>query len=134
MPTSTWTRGSARSSRIWRACCCRFRSADRRLAQVPALLRLPGEAELADGGEDVVHGLVDRVGEAEVRVVGGEDRPLLHHGPAEELAQGGPVVGAQEDERELADLPGLDEGRGLEDLVQGAEAARQDDEGVGVLD
>ena len=44
-----------------------------------------------------------------------------------------PVLGADEDDREVADLAGLDEGQRLEQLVERAEAAGQDHERVGVL-
>ena len=43
-------------------------------------------------------------------------------------------VAADEDDREVADLAGLDEGQRLEQLVHRPEAAGQDDEAVGVLD
>ena len=45
-----------------------------------------------------------------------------------------PVVGAEEDDGEVLDLAGLDERHGLEQLVERAEAAREDDEALGVLD
>jgi hypothetical protein len=41
---------------------------------------------------------------------------------------------AEQDDGEIADLAGLDEGERLEQLIHGAKAAREDDEGLGVLD
>jgi hypothetical protein len=34
----------------------------------------------------------------------------------------------------VPDLPGLDQGHGLEDLVQRPESPGEDDEGIGILD
>ena len=60
------------------------------------------------------------------------DRPGADH-LVEQRAQGTPVVLPEDDDREVLDLARLHEGRGLEELVHGADAARHDDEGVGVL-
>jgi hypothetical protein len=59
---------------------------------------------------------------------------LGDHRAAEPVDQAAPVVAAEEDDREARDLLGLDEREGLEELVEGAEAAGQDDEALGVLD
>jgi len=40
----------------------------------------------------------------------------------------------EEDDGEILDLAGLDEGHGLEQFIEGAESARNDDKGVGVFD
>ena len=48
--------------------------------------------------------------------------------------EAGPVVPAEEDDRELIDLAGLDERQRLERFVERAEAAGEDDERVRVLD
>ena len=45
-----------------------------------------------------------------------------------------PVLDADQDDRKARYLAGLDQGQGLEELVQRAESAGQDDEGLGVLD
>ncbi len=48
--------------------------------------------------------------------------------------QPGPVLAANQDDREFRNLSGLHQGERLEQLVQGAEPARQDDECLRVLD
>ena len=64
----------------------------------------------------------------------GRDGAGGHHPPAEEVEDRLPVVDPHQHQRKVLDLAGLDQGRGLEHLVEGAEAAGQGDEGVGVLD
>ena len=57
----------------------------------------------------------------------------VDHGGADPVNQTRPVVSAHEHEREGTNLPGLDQGRGFEELVHGAETARHDDETLRVL-
>ena len=52
---------------------------------------------------------------------------------ADPVEQARPVGPADQHDREVADLAGLDQGQRLEQLVERAEATRQDDEAVGVL-
>ena len=57
----------------------------------------------------------------------------LDESAAQEIEQRPPVFLADQHERKVLDLVRLDEGRRLEDFVQGAEAAGHGDEGVGVF-
>src|SRR5690606_6150973 len=85
---------------------------------------------LRDQGHRLLH-VVRDVEQHQVllrRLALGDDRV------AEPVDQAAPVLGAEEDDGEAGDLLGLDEGEGLEQLVQGAEAAGQHDEALGVLD
>ena len=50
------------------------------------------------------------------------------------VEQPGPIGAAHEHDREVADLPGLDQGERLEQLVERAEAAREDHERARVAD
>ena len=77
--------------------------------------------------------LVDAVGHQQQVEVAGVNR-LLHDHALEKLHQRPPVRGAYEDDRELPDLSGLDERQGFEEFVHRAEATRQRDERVGVLE
>jgi len=58
----------------------------------------------------------------------GSDEPLLH-----EVGERPPELDAHKDDGVVADLAGLDERGDFEHLVHRAEAAREGDEGVGVL-
>src|SRR5271157_317803 len=91
----------------------------------------------ANGGrqsfENPLHRVAGRVGDR------GETQFLLGHGARQdelpgELAQSRPEPGADEHQGEGPDLAALDQGRGLEELVEGPKPAGQADEGAGVLD
>jgi len=60
------------------------------------------------------------------------DVALAEHVVADPVDHLAPVVGAHEDDRELDDLPGLDQRERLEELVHRAEPAREHDEAAGV--
>jgi hypothetical protein len=81
--------------------------------------------------------LMTSSGSSAIRMRSSSSCPILPLGqhrflePAEEAA---PVGAADQDDRELGDLAGGDEGEGLEHLVHRAEAAGEDHEGLGVLD
>ena len=79
-------------------------------------------------------GLVHRVGRLDELDVCGVDGARFHHGVADEVAESLPVVTAQRHDGKGLDLARLYERQGLEDLVDGAEAAGHHHEGVGVLD
>ena len=81
----------------------------------------------------MVDGLIGRVGHQEVVQVGGFDRALLEQRAAHEIDKGLPEFGAHQHDGEVADLAGLDERRGLGDLVERPEPAGKGDERVGVL-
>ena len=78
-------------------------------------------------------GLVDVVGDPEHLQVGSDDLAVGQHGVAEPVDQPGPVRRADQHDRERRDLLGLHQGQRLEQLVEGAEAAGQHDEALGVL-
>ena len=61
------------------------------------------------------------------------DRARREHRVAHPVQQPGPVRPADQDDRELPHLAGLDQRQRLEQLVERAETAGQDDEAVGVL-
>ena len=56
------------------------------------------------------------------------DLPLAEHARLQPAHEPGPVVAAEQDHRELVDLPRLDQRQRLEQLVERAEAAGEDDE------
>src|SRR6266545_1400066 len=106
------------------------------LAEEPAPLHLRRvrEAEgLHDGVAHVVGGRIRRVGHQEVVQVRGLDRALLEQRAAKEIEERLPELGAHQHDGEVADLAGLDERRGLADLIERPEPAGQGDEGVGIL-
>ena len=70
---------------------------------------------------------------SQVSILGGIDRPFVGH-VLDELEQTLPVLGAHQHDGEALDLACLDQGQRLEQLVHRAEAARQRDEAVGVLE
>jgi len=83
--------------------------------------------------QEVTHlGRIVRHGE-QVEVVGA-DVVLAQHAVADPVDQAAPVVAAQEHDRELDDLVGLDQGERLPELVHGAEAAGEDHEPARVAD
>ena len=75
-------------------------------------------------------GLVDVVGHPQELEIGEADVARGGDRPAQPVEQPAPVLGAEEDDREVLDLAGLDEGERLEQLVEGAEAAGEDDEAL----
>jgi len=85
------------------------------------------------GSQKVTH-LRRVVGEPQQFEVVGRDVPLGEHPLGHPVDEPAPVVGAHEHDRELSDLPGLDEGERLPELVHRSEAARKDDEPAGVAD
>src|SRR6266545_1709996 len=106
------------------------------LAEEPAPLHLRRvrEAEgLHDGVAHVVGGRIRRVGHQEVVQVRGLERALLEQRAAKKIEERLPELGAHQHDGEVADLAGLDERRGLADLIERPEPAGQGDEGVGVL-
>src|SRR5687768_17047246 len=62
------------------------------------------------------------------------DLLLEQHARLEPANQPCPVVPAHQNHRELIDLPGLDEGQRLEELIERPEPAGEDDEGDRVFD
>ena len=60
------------------------------------------------------------------------EHPLGEGMRADPVDQPRPELGALEDDRVVDRLAGLDQRQGLEELVKGPEAAREDDEGLGV--
>ena len=64
----------------------------------------------------------------------GEIRPSSSRLSSIQVEQRRPVLAVDEDRREVPDPVGLDQGQALEHLVEGAEAAGEDDEGAGVAD
>ncbi len=59
---------------------------------------------------------------------------MLDHLRPDPLEQAPPIVAAEEDDGEVVDLLGLHQRQRLEELVEGAEATGEDDEGLGILD
>lgn len=82
---------------------------------------------------DDVHDLGRVVGEVDQVQVLDRDLAARQHLVLDPVEQAAPEGGADQHDREPGDLLGLDEGDRLEQLVEGAEAARQHDEGLGVL-
>jgi len=74
------------------------------------------------------------VGERDQGHIVGRDVPLGEHALAHPVDEAAPVTRAHEHDRELCDLPGLDQRQRLPELVHGPEAAREDDEPAGVAD
>ena len=64
----------------------------------------------------------------------GAIRPSSSRPSSIQSSSGAPVPGVDEDRREVLDPVGLDQGQALEHLVEGAEAAGDDDEGARVAD
>src|SRR4051794_30867217 len=82
----------------------------------------------ADDLDDVVEVVAD---DEEIHVLP-RDHPVGQGALAQPVDQAAPVRRVHEADGELADLAGLDEGQGLEELVERAEAAWQDHERVRV--
>src|SRR5688500_11081874 len=74
------------------------------------------------------------VGENHEIDVARPDLPLGQHPSLQPPYEARPVRPAEENHRELIDLPGLDQRHRLEQLVERTETARKDDERNGVLD
>src|SRR4051794_23127025 len=85
-------------------------------------------------GQDVIHGLVDVIGQVKQLEVARPDLAFGQHGAAYPVQQATPVRPTQQDDREPGHLARLHQGQRLEHLVQGAEAARQHTERLSVLD
>jgi len=83
--------------------------------------------------QEVTH-LLGIVRDGEQLEVVRADVALAEHVVADPVDHLAPVVGAHEDDRELDDLPGLDERERLPELVHRAEPAREHDEPAGVAD
>lgn len=82
---------------------------------------------------EVGDGILWVVGEEDDFRVLGVDGAFVSHF-VDEVHERFPVVLAHEDDGEFAEFAGLDEGHGFEHFVEGACAAGEDDEGVGVFD
>ena len=78
-------------------------------------------------------GLFNTVGDEDQVEIGRGDCAVDHHA-VKQVSQGSPVDRSNQDHGKVADLPGLHEREGLEQLVDRADAARQHDERIGVLD
>ncbi|CAM5733374.1 hypothetical protein SFUMM280S_04443 [Streptomyces fumanus] len=85
---------------------------------------------LRDQGDRLVH----VVGQVEQQQVLLGRLALRDQGVLQPVDESAPVLGAEQDDREAGHLLGLHQGEGLEELVQGAEAAGQDHEALRVLD
>ena len=81
----------------------------------------------------IAHDLVEVVGEVHEVEVLRRDLALGEHRVAQPAEQAAPVRRAHEHDGERRDLAGLHQGERLEQLVEGAEAAGEDDERLGVL-
>src|SRR4051794_2614665 len=96
----------------------------------PALAAgLPQPLVPADRVDDVLH-IVRHVHQVEVDLI---DLVLTEHRRTQPVDQSAPVGTAEQHDGEGRHLSGLHEGERLEQLVHGAEAAGQHDEGLGVL-
>ena len=73
---------------------------------------------------------VDVVGDMEQVEVVGADRAGAKRRLAQPREQPGPVRGPDQDDREAGHLVRLDQGEGLEELVEGAETTGKDDEAI----
>src|SRR6266511_53159 len=69
------------------------------------------------------------VGDMEQIQVRRGDLPLPRHPIPQPVGQAAPVRSAEQDHRKVSDLPGLDQGQGLEQFVHRPVAAGEDDEG-----
>src|SRR5919108_4877105 len=105
-----------------------------------ALLRLDvllgGGLLLGAAGEHVLderHDLLRAVGELEQLEVLRPELALLQRTALQPVDEPAPVVGSVQHDGEMLDLPGLDQRERFEQLVEGAEAARKDHEGLRVL-
>src|ERR1022692_2447842 len=95
-------------------------------ASVDALLALP-VGDYPDNGGGIVR-------DGQQILVARGDLALGEDPAADPGQQPGPVLAADQHDRELRDLAGMDQGERLEQLVQGAEPARQHHERLRVLD
>src|SRR3954447_6249416 len=121
----------------WRRYVCRAPgTSGERPIRAPYLLR--GLARLAGPAMlDGVHremAVVEVVGDHERLDVARRDLPAGLHRVAQPVDQPAPVAAVEQHDREVADLLRLAQGRGLEELVERAEPARQDHEAAGVAD
>src|SRR3954451_24901493 len=89
---------------------------------------------LVAGVDQKLDGLVDVVGDIEQVDVRRRDHAPGEHRTTDPVEQPLPVVTAEQHDRERRHLVGLHQDERLEELVEGAEPARQDDESLGVLD
>lgn len=81
---------------------------------------------------DDLHGFVSSVGDLENVEVFFLDHVVGEQGVLEPVDQAFPILASDEDDRELNHLVGLDEGDGLGEFVEGAEAARHGDVALGI--
>ena len=92
-----------------------------------------GKSEALDAGFDMGNGFINRIRDEEkIEVLRGDGFFLQHF--LNMLQQFRVVVFTEDDDREILDLAGLDEGHRLKHFIQGAETARHDHKCVGVLD
>src|SRR5690554_723842 len=93
------------------------------------------QAKFLDGvGRDDMGHLLDIVGEENQMLVFGRNRAGFKHAGVERVQDGCPIVFPHQDDREILDLAGLNQGEGLEEFVHRAETAGHDHECVGVFD
>src|SRR3990172_4170295 len=83
--------------------------------------------------DDVLHRVLGVVREVEQVHVLRSDRPLFHHRELDPAEEPLPVLPAHQHDREPPDLPRLDEGQRLEELIHRPEPSRHDDVPGGVL-
>src|SRR5690606_15736938 len=81
-----------------------------------------------------LHRLLDVVGEGDQPQVLLRDEAAVGDGVRDPVHQAAPVVRAEQHHREVRDLAGLDQGEGLEQLIERAEPAGQGDEALRVLE
>src|SRR5437879_2571256 len=83
---------------------------------------------------DHVAGLLDVVCDHHQVHVVGRDLALREHPAPDPLEQSAPVVGAEEDHREMDDAPRLDQSERFEELIESPESPWKDHESLRVLD
>src|SRR4051812_38392117 len=96
------------------------------------LVRLP--ALVAVAIDDQPLRLLDRIGDHQQAEGLGGNLPFRQHCVLDPAPQPAPVRAAEEDDREVLDLAGLDQGQRLEEFVECAKPAGKDDERRRVLD
>src|SRR5688500_11354326 len=84
--------------------------------------------------QDRLPRLLHVIGDDQALEVIGRDLALAEYRPLDPIQQPLPIRAAEQDHWEILNLPRLDQGQRLEQLVQRAEAARKDDERLRVLD
>ncbi len=137
LPSTTPTAGNA-SCRARTAATAASRSARSARPGSGSTARPPHRLRRAlDGARRRAHDRRDRlgrvVGDAQQLDVVGRDHPWSSSSSRIQRERVGPVARADEDDREVEDLPGLDQRQRLEQLVERAESAGEDDEALGRL-